>query len=43
MTDTPGLSRLERLIAVLLALLADRQATIKELRQELEERKGEEE
>lgn len=42
MTDTPDPSRLERLIAALLALLADRQATIEELRQELE-RKGEEE
>jgi hypothetical protein len=42
MTDTPDLSRLERLIAALLALLADRQATIEELRQELE-RKDEEE
>ena len=43
MTSTPDPSRLERLIAALLALLADRQATIEELRQELEERKGEEE
>jgi hypothetical protein len=42
MTDTRDPSRLERLIAALLALLADRQATIEVLRQELE-RKDEEE
>jgi hypothetical protein len=42
MTDTPDPSRLERLVAALLALLADRQATIEELRQELE-REDEEE
>jgi hypothetical protein len=41
MTDTPDPSRLERLIAALLALLADRQATIEELRLELD-RKDEE-
>jgi len=41
MTDTPDPSRLERLIAALLALLADRQATIDELRRELD-RKDEE-
>jgi hypothetical protein len=41
MTDTPDPSRLERLIAALLALLADREATIKGLRQELD-RKDEE-
>jgi hypothetical protein len=43
MSDAPDPSRLERLIAALLALLADRQATIEELRQELEELKDEEE
>jgi hypothetical protein len=41
MTDTPDPSRLERLVAALLALLADRQATIDELRRELD-RKDEE-
>jgi hypothetical protein len=41
MTNTPDPSRLERLIAALLALLADRQATIEELRRELD-RKDEE-
>jgi len=41
MTNTPDPSRLERLIAALLALLADREATIKGLRQELD-RKDEE-
>jgi hypothetical protein len=33
----------ERLIAALLALLADREATIERLQHELEERQGEEE
>jgi hypothetical protein len=42
MTNTPDPSRLERLIAALLALLADREATIKGLRRELEDRKDEE-
>ena len=36
MTDIPDPSRLERLIAALLALLADREATIKGLRRELD-------
>lgn len=36
MTDTPDPSRLERLVTALLALLADREATIKGLRRELE-------
>ena len=42
MTDAPDYSLRERLVAALLALLADREETIKELRQELEERKDEE-
>jgi hypothetical protein len=41
MTNTPDPSRLERLIAALLALLADREATIKGLQRELD-RKDEE-
>jgi hypothetical protein len=41
MTDAPDPSRLERLIAALLALLADREAAIKGLRRELD-RKDEE-
>ena len=41
MTNTPDPLRLERLITALLALLADREATIKGLRRELD-RKDEE-